>query len=65
MTTTESAAEVREQKVSLPTLTAMVVGSMVGAGVFLLRSARQDSTKRTERSSTTANRRERNHLPHN
>ena len=36
MTTTESAAEVREQKVSLPTLTAMVVGSMVGSGVFLL-----------------------------
>ncbi|MCV7281870.1 amino acid permease [Mycolicibacterium flavescens] len=33
MTTTETA---HEQKVSLPTLTAMVVGSMIGSGVFLL-----------------------------
>jgi arginine:ornithine antiporter/lysine permease len=34
MTSTE--AEVDKQKVSLPTLTAMVVGSMIGSGVFLL-----------------------------
>jgi arginine:ornithine antiporter/lysine permease len=36
MSTTASTAERSEQKVSLPTLTAMVVGSMVGSGVFLL-----------------------------
>ncbi len=36
MTSTETAVEGREQKVSLPTLTAMVVGSMIGSGVFLL-----------------------------
>lgn len=34
MTTTESS--VKDTKVSLPTLTAMVVGSMIGSGVFLL-----------------------------
>jgi arginine:ornithine antiporter / lysine permease len=34
MTSTE--AEVDKQKVSLPTLTAMVIGSMIGSGVFLL-----------------------------
>ena len=34
MTTTD--AEARDQKVSLPTLTAMVIGSMIGSGVFLL-----------------------------
>lgn len=31
-----AADTVREQKVSLPTLTAMVIGSMIGSGVFLL-----------------------------
>ena len=31
-----TATDVEDQKVSLPTLTAMVVGSMVGSGVFLL-----------------------------
>ena len=36
MTGTETSAEKAEQKVSLPTLTAMVVGSMIGSGVFLL-----------------------------
>ncbi len=35
MTATEQSEKVAE-KVSLPTLTAMVVGSMIGAGVFLL-----------------------------
>ncbi|WP_167106063.1 basic amino acid/polyamine antiporter [Mycobacterium sp. DL592] len=35
MATTETAA-VQSDKVSLPTLTAMVVGSMIGSGVFLL-----------------------------
>ncbi|KWX59102.1 basic amino acid/polyamine antiporter [Mycobacterium sp. NAZ190054] len=34
MTATDTAT--REQKVSLPTLTAMVIGSMIGSGVFLL-----------------------------
>jgi arginine:ornithine antiporter/lysine permease len=34
MTSTEAAVD--KQKVSLPTLTAMVVGSMIGSGVFLL-----------------------------
>jgi arginine:ornithine antiporter/lysine permease len=34
MTSTE--AEVDKQKVSLPVLTAMVIGSMIGSGVFLL-----------------------------
>ncbi|WP_137148914.1 basic amino acid/polyamine antiporter [Mycolicibacterium sp. CR10] len=34
MTATDSAT--KDQKVSLPTLTAMVVGSMIGSGVFLL-----------------------------
>ena len=29
--------ETRDQKVSLPTLTAMVIGSMIGSGVFLPR----------------------------
>ncbi|ORB66774.1 basic amino acid/polyamine antiporter [Mycolicibacterium tusciae] len=36
MTDTETTAEKPDQKVSLPTLTAMVVGSMIGSGVFLL-----------------------------
>ena len=36
MTTTESQPEKVTDKVSLPTLTAMVVGSMIGSGVFLL-----------------------------
>ena len=36
MTTTESQTEQANDKVSLPTLTAMVVGSMIGSGVFLL-----------------------------
>jgi arginine:ornithine antiporter / lysine permease len=35
MTATEQPEKVTE-KVSLPTLTAMVVGSMIGSGVFLL-----------------------------
>jgi len=34
MTTADVASEQSEKKVSLPTLTAMVVGSMIGAGVF-------------------------------
>lgn len=36
MTSAETRTEQAEQKVSLPTLTAMVVGSMIGSGVFLL-----------------------------
>ncbi len=36
MTSTEERTESDSQKVSLPTLTAMVVGSMIGSGVFLL-----------------------------
>ena len=36
MTSTEERTEPDSQKVSLPTLTAMVVGSMIGSGVFLL-----------------------------
>ncbi len=36
MTTAEPRSEPADQKVSLPTLTAMVVGSMIGSGVFLL-----------------------------
>ncbi len=36
MSTTEKADEAVNGKVSLPTLTAMVVGSMIGSGVFLL-----------------------------
>lgn len=36
MTATDAAAGQDQKKVSLPTLTAMVVGSMIGAGVFLL-----------------------------
>lgn len=36
MTSAETRTEPTEQKVSLPTLTAMVVGSMIGSGVFLL-----------------------------
>lgn len=36
MTDIETATPKRDPKVSLPTLTAMVVGSMIGAGVFLL-----------------------------
>ena len=36
MTSTEPQIDQSKDKVSLPTLTAMVVGSMVGAGVFLL-----------------------------
>src|SRR3954453_2327000 len=36
MTNTEEQTQPTTQKVSLPTLTAMVVGSMVGSGVFLL-----------------------------
>jgi arginine:ornithine antiporter/lysine permease len=35
MTATEQTEKVTE-KVSLPTLTAMVVGSMIGSGVFML-----------------------------
>ncbi len=33
---THAETETRDQKVSLPTLTAMVIGSMIGSGVFLL-----------------------------
>ena len=33
---TDTATETKDQKVSLPTLTAMVIGSMIGSGVFLL-----------------------------
>src|ERR1044072_2455946 len=36
MTSIDARVEPESQKVSLPTLTAMVVGSMIGAGVFLL-----------------------------
>ncbi|MGV9803777.1 basic amino acid/polyamine antiporter [Mycobacterium sp. NPDC003449] len=36
MTSTEPQAERSGEKVSLPTLTAMVIGSMIGSGVFLL-----------------------------
>jgi arginine:ornithine antiporter/lysine permease len=36
MTATEPRTEQANDKVSLPTLTAMVVGSMIGSGVFLL-----------------------------
>jgi arginine:ornithine antiporter/lysine permease len=36
MTSTEPTTERSSDKVSLPTLTAMVVGSMIGSGVFLL-----------------------------
>ncbi|MGE2689468.1 basic amino acid/polyamine antiporter [Mycolicibacterium pulveris] len=36
MTSTEPRTQEAGQKVSLPTLTAMVVGSMIGSGVFLL-----------------------------
>lgn len=36
MTDIETTAPKNDQKVSLPTLTAMVVGSMIGSGVFLL-----------------------------
>jgi arginine:ornithine antiporter / lysine permease len=36
MTSTETSAESTSGKVSLPTLTAMVIGSMIGSGVFLL-----------------------------
>ncbi len=36
MTTAEAATSESDQKVSLPTLTAMVIGSMIGSGVFLL-----------------------------
>src|SRR6185436_2170879 len=36
MTSTEATTEQASDKVSLPTLTAMVVGSMIGSGVFLL-----------------------------
>jgi arginine:ornithine antiporter/lysine permease len=36
MTATDAATEKSSDKVSLPTLTAMVVGSMIGSGVFLL-----------------------------
>jgi arginine:ornithine antiporter/lysine permease len=36
MANTEVETEPKEQKVSLPTLTAMVIGSMIGSGVFLL-----------------------------
>src|SRR6201996_4673352 len=36
MTSTEPSTEKSSDKVSLPTLTAMVVGSMIGSGVFLL-----------------------------
>ena len=33
---TAAEVDVRDNKVSLPTLTAMVIGSMIGSGVFLL-----------------------------
>jgi arginine:ornithine antiporter/lysine permease len=36
MTSTETSADPTSGKVSLPTLTAMVIGSMIGSGVFLL-----------------------------
>ncbi len=36
MTRTEASTESTSGKVSLPTLTAMVIGSMIGSGVFLL-----------------------------
>ena len=36
MTSAETSSDKTDQKVSLPTLTAMVVGSMIGSGVFLL-----------------------------
>lgn len=36
MTSTETSAAAKSDKVSLPTLTAMVIGSMIGSGVFLL-----------------------------
>src|SRR5215218_2570682 len=36
MTSTAPSTEKSSDKVSLPTLTAMVVGSMIGSGVFLL-----------------------------
>ncbi len=36
MISTEEQTEPASQKVSLPTLTAMVIGSMIGSGVFLL-----------------------------
>ena len=36
MTSADTSSEKTDQKVSLPTLTAMVVGSMIGSGVFLL-----------------------------
>ena len=36
MASTDVQTETSGQKVSLPTLTAMVVGSMIGSGVFLL-----------------------------
>ncbi len=36
MAETETTTATDDQKVSLPTLTAMVVGSMIGSGVFLL-----------------------------
>ncbi|MFN8032133.1 MAG: basic amino acid/polyamine antiporter [Mycobacterium sp.] len=36
MSSTETQVGHAEQKVSLPTLTAMVIGSMIGSGVFLL-----------------------------
>ncbi len=36
MTATDASTEKSSDKVSLPTLTAMVVGSMIGSGVFLL-----------------------------
>jgi arginine:ornithine antiporter/lysine permease len=36
MTSTDTSTNKADQKVSLPTLTAMVVGSMIGSGVFLL-----------------------------
>jgi arginine:ornithine antiporter/lysine permease len=36
MSTTDASIDTANQKVSLPTLTAMVIGSMIGSGVFLL-----------------------------
>ena len=36
MTSTEPQIDQADQNVSLPTLTARVVGSMIGSGVFLL-----------------------------
>ena len=38
-----TATETTDQKVSLPTLTAMVIGSMIGSGVFLFKYCYRNS----------------------